>query len=167
MNKRSLLHAVWFIPILLGGLLAQQLTVYSGIQKTFNEGETYTAFITDFRIKQIAAQTNGFVDLLFHKSDGQEVEQRLSLHAQHASRLIGMNEVEIRYREGATYDIVMITTYEYHRNTVLVNIAVIGLSLFVMIPISIFASRYAMGKTSFQRDDMFTLEVVEPNPNKA
>ena len=162
MTKRSFLHAVWLIPTLLFVLLIQQISVLNGIQKTYNEGDTYSAFITDFRIKQIAAQTNGYVDLMFERNDGQRMEERLSLHAQHASRIIGLNEVEIRYREGATYDIVMVTTYEYHKNTVWVNIGVIALSLIILIPVAVFASRYAMGKTLNQRDDSFALEFTEP-----
>lgn len=158
MKPKTLLHLTWFIPLALTGLLLQQLMVWQGVTKTYNEGTTHTAYITDFRIKQIAAQTNGFVDLQFIDANGAEVRQRLSLHAQHASRLIGASDVEIRYLPGTTYDIVMTKTYPYHRNTILINLAVIGLSLLVMIPVAFFASRYAAGKVKGARNDSFELE---------
>ncbi|MCC5933356.1 MAG: hypothetical protein LAT75_06885 [Candidatus Cyclonatronum sp.] len=133
----------WLIPLALAGLLIQQVSVFYGITNTMEQGELLEANITDFRIKQIAAQTNGYVDLQFLDSTGAERKERLSLHAQHASRLIGANTVEIRYLAGTAYDIVIVKTFEYHRSTVLVNLGVILLSLLVMIPVSIWASRYA------------------------
>lgn len=158
MKRTKLLHITWLIPVMLSVLLAQQLSVLTGIQLTYNQGEDLSATITDFRIKQIAAQTNGYVDLSFTSSSGERVDQRLSLHVQHASRLIGLNEVDIRYRAGATYDIVIVDTFEYHKNTVLINLAVIGLSLIVMIGVSIFASKYAAGKIKNARNDNIELE---------
>jgi len=158
MKKSQLLHLTWLIPIMLIILLVQQLSVLTGIQTTFDQGEELTAVITDFRIKQIAAQTNGYVDLSFESSSGERVEQRLSLHVQHASRLIGMNEVEIRYRPGARYDIVITETFEYHKNTVLINLAVISFSLIILIGLSIFASRYALGSVKNARNDNLELE---------
>ncbi len=160
MKKRSLLHLVWLIPGLLCLLLFQQVTVYYGISKTMNDGVELTADVTDFRIKQIAAQTNGYVDLRFETAQNEVVEQRLSLHAQHASRLIGKNQLDIKYRAGADYDIVIVSTFDYHRNTVLVNLSVIGLSLLVLIPLSIYASRYAMGRTKNQRPDELELDII-------
>jgi hypothetical protein len=161
MNKKSLLHLTWLIPVFLFVLLFQQWSVYNGINKTMKEGEVYTAAITDFRIKQIAAQTNGYVDLFFIDNSGNYVEQRLTLHVQHASRLIGKNDVDIRYLPDTTYDIVIIETFKYHNNTVLINLAVIGLSLMVLIPLSVFASRYSLGKVKGARNDNITLEFVK------
>jgi len=146
MKLYNLSHLTWLIPVLLGVLLTHQVVVYYGIGQTFRNGEAHTANITDFRIKQIAAQTNGYVDLQFFDEAGNDVRERLSLHAQHAARLIGANEVEIRYLPGTTHDIVITQTFDYHRNTVLINISVILLSLMVMIPVSVFASRYALRK---------------------
>ena len=163
MNVTQLAHLAWLIPIALGVLLVQQVSVYYGIQQTYNEGETLTANITDFRIKQIAAQTNGYVDLQFEDSDGSNIEQRLSMHAQHASRLIGANEVEIRYRPGATYDIVIASTYSYHRDTVLINISVLLLSALIMGGVATAASRYALRKKQEHeagKDDELRLEFV-------
>lgn len=158
MNSRILLHCTWLIPLALTGLLIQQLSVFYGIRTTFNEGDELKAYITDFRIKQIAAQTNGYVDLMFTDETGTQYNERLSLHAQHASRLIGANEIDIRFRKGAAYDIVITDTYEYHKSTVLINMAVIGLSLLVFIPVSVFASRYAAGKVKGMRKDKMELE---------
>lgn len=146
MKPYHLSHLAWFIPLALIGLLIQQVSVFYGITQTMEQGEEVEAFITDFRIKQIAAQTNGYVDLHFFDSNGAERKERLTLHAQHASRLIGANTVDIRYLAGTTYDIVIVKTFDYHRNTVLVNIGVILLSLLVMVPVSIWASRFANRK---------------------
>lgn len=171
MKAIYLTHLVWLIPAALLGLLIQQASVYYGITKTYEQGEVHTANITDFRIKQIAAQTNGYVDLQFIDSDGNNVQERLSLHAQHASRLIGSNSVDIRYRPGTTYDIVMINTFEYHRKTVLINIAVIVFSILVMISISIFGSRYAIRKQKKLKDrggdDSLQLEYLNSPKAKA
>lgn len=163
MMFKQLAHLAWLIPIALGVLLAQQVSVYYGIQRTYNEGEALTANITDFRIKQIAAQTNGYVDLQFRDSEGNNVEQRLSLHAQHASRLIGANEVEIRYRPEADYDIVITSTYSYHRSTVLINISVLLVSILAMGGVATFASRYTLRKQREQvkgGDDELRLEFL-------
>lgn len=163
MKLTQFAHFTWLIPIALGILLAQQISVLYGIQQTYNEGEALTANITDFRIKQIAAQTNGYVDLQFQDSKGNNVEQRLSMHAQHASRLIGANEVDIRYRPGATYDIVIASTYSYHRDTVLINISVLLLSALIMGGVATFASRYALRKKQEHdegKDDELRLEFL-------
>jgi len=151
MKYSNLSHLSWLIPIMLGFLLSQQLLVYYGIQQTFETGEQITANITDFRIKQIAAQTNGYVDLQFVDSQGNEIAQRLGLHVQHASQLIGSNEVAIKYLPSTSYDIVIVDTYEYHKSTVLINIAVILFSLVVLVPVCVFASRYALRKQSSAR----------------
>lgn len=163
MMYKQMAHLAWLIPIALSVLLVQQISVYYGIQRTYNEGETLTANITDFRIKQIAAQTNGYVDLQFQDTEGNSVEQRLSLHAQHASRLIGANEIEIRYRRGADYDIVIASTYSYHSSTVLINISVLLVSILVMGGVATFASRYALRKKREQQsggDDELRLEFL-------
>ncbi len=153
MKAINLTHLVWLIPAALLVLMIQQGAVYYGINKTFEQGEVHTANITDFRIKQIAAQTNGYVDLQFIDNSGNDVRERLSLHAQHASRLIGSNEVDIRYMPGSTYDIVMIDTFDYHRKTVLINIAVVFFSLVVLTGVSIFGSRYAIRKKKLQKEN--------------
>ncbi len=141
------------------GLLAQQLSVYYGIARTFERGQHHTANITDFRIKQIAAQTNGYVDLQFVDEAGNDVRQRLTLHVQHASRLIGQNQVEIRYLPDTAYDIVITKTYEYHRNTVRVNMSVIGLSLLVLFPICIWASRFAIRRNIDAKEGRYEPEL--------
>jgi hypothetical protein len=160
MKKSHLTHLIWIIPILLGVLLAQQLAVLWGIDRTYQQGDEYTAYITDFRIKQIAAQTNGYVDLQFFTDGGETVEERLSLHAQHAQRLIGANTVNIRYLPGTTYDIVMVETYEYHRSTVLINISVLSLSMIVLIMISLFASRFAVRQQREGNSGELNLEYI-------
>lgn len=163
MNFKQLAHLAWLIPIALGVLLTQQAAVLYGIQQTYTQGEAIEANITDFRIKQIAAQTNGYVDLQFLDTHGNSVEQRLSLHAQHASRLIGANQVEIRYLPDTTYDIVIASTYSYHRSTVLINIAVLLLSALIMGGVATFASRYALRKKKEQeqgKGDGLQLEFI-------
>ena len=161
MKNRKLIHLTWLIPLALAGLFLHQLSVFYGMDKTVNEGQRLNAAITDFRIKQIAAQTNGYIDLSFMDVDGNQVSHRLSLHVQHAAQLMESNQVTIRYRPGARYHTVIESTYRYQRRTVKINLAVIGVSFLVMASVSVFASRYAINASGKARNDNLELEIIK------
>ena len=73
------------------------------------------ADVTDFDIKQIAAQSNGYVVITFPLPDGNQTERKLSLSIQMAQRIIDTQVIPIRYLEESWQPIVMIPTYELQK----------------------------------------------------
>lgn len=59
MNNYKFLYLFWLLPLYIGALFFQQVSVYYGITDTYENGNSYTAEVVDFEFKQIAAQTNG------------------------------------------------------------------------------------------------------------
>jgi hypothetical protein len=156
--------AIWLLPLYIGYQLGYQLTVLTGMAKTYNEGETIMATVEDFRIKQIAAQTNGYIVLDFRTSDGAQVNRLLSLPVQMAARLMNTAAVDIKYLEGSTHDIVITATYDVHKNMVIVNIAVLALSFMAVVMIAVWATRFANRKIQLPDDPVFTR--IDLNPSK-
>lgn len=158
--KFRLLYLLWLFPCYLAFISIQQLNVYRGTIYTYNNGEKYAADVTDFDIKQIAAQSNGYVDLKFVDPEGETVERRLSLSVQMAQKIMDTAVIPIRYKEGAYQEIVMIPTYDLQRSTSFMNmiIALIGLSILsvVMIFVTKYANRRAAGESS-----KFSIERVD------
>jgi hypothetical protein len=148
--------AIWLLPLYLGYQAAYQVTVLTSMHKTYNTGESILAEVTDFRIKQIAAQTNGFVVLDFTSADGTHVNRLLSLPVQLAAPIQNYALIDIKYRAGASQEIVMTPTYRFHKNMVLVNIAVLSLSLLVTVLIALWATRLANAKIKDPVDETFT-----------
>lgn len=143
MGYKILRLAIWLLPLYLGYQLLYQANVLIGMQQTYNHGDDIIAEITDFRIKHIASQTNGYVVLRFRSKDGELVEQKLSLPVQLAAPIQNSANVSIRYMKGASQEIVMIPTYPFHQNMVLVNLAVLSISLFFTILVAIWAMKVA------------------------
>ncbi|MEL0010914.1 MAG: hypothetical protein VW868_05070, partial [Bacteroidota bacterium] len=112
----------------MGFITLQQLTVHIGTIQTYTEGVSIAADVTDFDIKQIAAQSNGYVVITFPLTDGTMTEKKLSLSIQMAQEIIDTQVIPIRYLEESWQPIVMIPTYELQRSTSLLNaiIAFIG-----------------------------------------
>ncbi|MBO6534790.1 MAG: hypothetical protein JJ966_01120 [Balneolaceae bacterium] len=158
--KFRLLYLLWLFPCYLAFISIQQLNVYRGTIYTYNNGESIAADVTDFDIKQIAAQSNGYVDLKFVDPEGETVERRLSLSVQMAQKIMDTAVIPIRYKEGAYQEIVMIPTYDLQRSTSFMNmiIALIGLSILsvVMIFVTKYANRRAAGESS-----KFSIERVD------
>ncbi len=158
--KFRLLYLLWLFPCYLAFISIQQLNVYRGTIYTYNNGESIAADVTDFDIKQIAAQSNGYVDLKFVDPEGETVERRLSLSVQMAHKIMDTAVIPIRYKEGAYQEIVMIPTYELQRSTSFMNmiIALIGLS--ILIVVMIFVTKYANRRASGE-SSKFSIERVD------
>lgn len=141
--KYRLLYLLWLFPCYLAFLSVQQFKVYNGTIYTYENGESIAANVTDFDIKQIAAQSNGYVVLNFENPDGETIERRLSLSVQMAQGIMNTSLIPIRYKKNAYQEIVMIPTYEIQRSTSFMNmvIAIIGTSILAVI--CIFITRYA------------------------
>ena len=130
---RILRVAIWLLPLYLGYQLTYQIGVFTGLQDTYNTGEMVTATVEDFRIKQIAAQTNGYIVLDFTTADGTHVNQLLSLPVQMAAPPDGFRDLDCNVTSRKTNTNIVITaTYAIHRNMVVVNMAVLTLSLFMV-----------------------------------
>ncbi len=144
MNKYYFVFLVWLLP---GYFLFQgsyQLLVYNGLSNTYTNGESYVADVIDFDVKQIAAQTNGYVVLRFNTRSGELIQKQLSLPVQMAQAIMDSELIPVRYSEQSFNPIVMLPTYELQRSVVSVNMAVSGLGLLATIVVAAFASRFAL-----------------------
>jgi hypothetical protein len=142
MSKYKFLYLFWLIPAYLLFLTLHQVSVYYGIIDTYENGSSYTAEIVEFDLKQIAAQTNGYVVLKFKPENGEQIRQKLSLPVEMAGEIQGIKIVPIRYQQGARQNIVMMPTYSTHKNLVLTNIGMGGVAFLMTFVIGIFVNRY-------------------------
>lgn len=117
---------------------------YYGIQDTFDDGESYIASVTDFDVKQIAAQTNGYVVLKFTTLDGLTVEEKLALPVQFAQVIMQSELIPIRYLDSSFNPIVIMPVYELQQSVIKVNIGVTSIGMIATLLISFFASRFAI-----------------------
>lgn len=129
---------------------------YYGIQDTFDDGESYIASVTDFDVKQIAAQTNGYVVLKFTTSEGLTVEEKLALPVQFAQVIMQSELIPIRYLDSSFNPIVIMPVYELQQSVIKVNIGVTSIGMIATLLISFFASRFAIRRI---RDGEESLEI--------
>lgn len=146
MNKYYFIFLTWLLPVYFLLQSGYQVYTYFGIITTYNDGTSYVAKVTDFDVKQIAAQTNGYVVLRFTTEDDETIERQLSLPVQFAQVIMDSEIIPIRYKEDSTKSIVMIPVYELQKKVIRVNIAVTGIGLIATLILSFFASRYAVQK---------------------
>lgn len=162
MNKYYFTFLVWLLPIYFIFHGGYQLLIYQGLQNTYSDGDSYVAEVIDFDVKQIAAQTNGYVVLEFTTSSDQVVNRKLGLPVQMAQVIMDSELIPVRYRADSFSPIVMLPTYELQRNVVRVNMAVSSFGLIVTILVSIWASRFALRRIR-EGDDSFEIEHVDKN----
>ncbi|HET8865536.1 MAG TPA: hypothetical protein VFM80_07545 [Gracilimonas sp.] len=159
MNKYRLLNLYWVVPAYLLFLVFQQGMVYKGAIDTYENGETYLAEVTDFDIKQIAAQSNGYVDLRF-EANGDVIERRMSLSIQMAQELMESSNIPIRYQPDSFQEIVLYPTYQIQKSTSLVNMGVAFIGLVVTVIAGFFVNRYIRRKVADENDEKFEIEMV-------
>lgn len=157
---RRLLYFFWILPAYMGFITLQQLTVHIGTIQTYTEGVSIAADVTDFDIKQIAAQSNGYVVITFPLPDGTMTEKKLSLSIQMAQEIIDTQVIPIRYLEESWQPIVMIPTYELQRSTSLLNAIIAFIGFVITLTAAFFAIRYAR-KQSAEPSNEFQIERVE------
>lgn len=143
MNKYKFLYLIWLLPAYFIWQAGYQLYIYNGLIDTYQNGESHIAEVLDFDIKQIAAQTNGYVILRFTDSSSDTIEQQLSLPVQMAQVLMDSETIPVRYKENSQKPIVIVSVYELQKDVLRVNMAVSGISLLVVLIISFLATRYA------------------------
>lgn len=155
MIYKILKWAVWLIPLYLTYQMGYQASVLYSMHDTYNTGTDIIAEVTDFRIKHIASQTNGYVDLKFTTPEGELIEQRLSLPVQLAAPIQSSARIPIKYKASNSQDIVMSPTFRFHQNMVIVNIGVLALSVFVTLLIAIWGYRVSSRKLSDPDEPQF------------
>ena len=129
---------------------------YYGIEKTYSEGESYVADVLEFDVKQIAAQTNGYVIIRFTTRDGDTITEQLALPVQMAQVIMESEQIPIRYLAESFKPIVMLTVFELQKSVVLVNMAVSSLGMLVTLVVAGYASRFAVRRI---RNGEQTLEI--------
>ena len=157
---RRLLYFFWILPVYMGFIILQQLTVHVGTIQTYEEGVSIAADVTDFDIKQIAAQSNGYVVINFPLPDGTMTEKKLSLSIQMAQEIIDTQVIPIRYLADSWQPIVMIPTYELQRSTSLLNGIIAFIGFVITLTAAFYAIRYARKQRS-ELPDQFEIERIE------
>jgi hypothetical protein len=160
MNKYYFIFLIWLLPSYFVLQGAYQLLTYNGIQSTYTEGDSYVASVIDFDVKQIAAQTNGYVVLNFTTSEGEEIEEQLALSVQMAQVIMDSELIPIRYKADSYNPIVIMATYDLQLTVIKVNIAVMVIGLIVTLLISIWASRFALSRIR-DGEDILEIERVD------
>ncbi|MDX1640982.1 MAG: hypothetical protein R3220_04765 [Balneolaceae bacterium] len=160
MNKYYFIFLIWLLPAYFLFQSGYQIYTYFGIVSTYNDGTSYVAQVTDFDVKQIAAQTNGYVVLRFNTSDGETIERQLSLPVQFAQVIMDSEVIPIRYKEDSGKPIVMMPVFELQKKVIRVNIAVTVIGLIATIIVAFYASRYARKKIK-SGDERLEIERVD------
>lgn len=154
MTKYSYLYLFWLIPAFLLFLVLHQTTVYYGVIDTYENGTSYTAEVLEFDLKQIAAQTNGYVVLKFETKDGEQVQKKLSLPVEMAGALQEISIVPIRYQKDAFQSIVMMPTYSTQKGLALTNIGMAAVGLLIAIGIGLVVNRFIKKKRNGDSEEL-------------
>lgn len=160
MNKYYFIFLIWLLPLYFLFQGGYQVATWYGLQNTYENGESYIARVTDFDVKQIASQTNGYVVVNFTPSDGRPVERKLSLSVQMAQLIMDSEMIPVRYKSDSFNPVVMMPTYQLQQSIVKVNIGVLAIGLVVTLLIALWASRYAIRRIRYGADE-FEIERVD------
>lgn len=158
MGKKAVSILYWLLPAYLLFQSVYQIQVLRGLEKTYAEGQSYTADVVDFRLKNMQAQSNGVIELSFAKEDSSIVDQRMTLPVQMAAQLRQYGKLPVRYLEDSPQPIVIITTYNFHHNMVRMNVAILVSSFLATVVIGWFVIRWARRPKT---ETEFTIERVD------
>lgn len=153
MNKFYLFYLFWLIPLYMAFIVYQQSMVYKSTIDTYENGETILADIIDFDVKQIAAQSNGYVVIRFDVN-GQTQQRKLSLSIQMAREIMDVSTVPIRYKEDAFQEIVLMPLYEIQRTTAYFNVSIAAIGFLITFVIAILFHRYANKRRHSDDEDV-------------
>ena len=154
MNKYYFIYFIWLLPAYFLYQFGYQATTYFGIQNTYETGESYIATVTDFDIKQIAAQTNGYVVIQFTTTEEEVIEEQLGLPVQMAQVIMESELIPIRYNSGSFKPIVLMPTYELQQSVIKVNLGVTAIGMVVTIIIALYSSRYAKRRIKYGEEKL-------------
>lgn len=161
MSKYRLLTFYWLIPMYLFFLVSQQAMVYVGAKDTVEEGIHYEADVLDMEVKQIAAQSNGYIVIAFETNSGTRIERKMTLSIQMAQKLLESSKVKLSYRKGGYPEIVLLPTFELQVKTSLFNGSVAFLGLIVTLIAGVRVQKYINGKSADETGDDFNIERVD------
>ena len=145
MNNYKYLYFIWLLPAAFLFLCLHQTAVYYGIIDTYENGTSHTAEVVDFDLKQIAAQTNGYIVLRF-EAEETEVRRKLSLPVEMAGQLQRIRVVPIRYLPGNFQEIVLMPTYDTQKNLLWTNLAMASVALLITVIIAGAVHRFTTNK---------------------
>lgn len=160
MNRYKFLYLFWLLPAAFLFLVAHQGIVYYGITDTYENGTSYTSEVVEFELKQIAAQTNGYIVLRFETQDGEEIQRQLSLPVEMAGGLRDIRVVPIRYQPGAIQEIVIMPTFETQKSLVWSNMLMASVALLITFFIALAAHRFARKKLN-EKEEELVIERVD------
>lgn len=160
MSKYKFIYLIWLLPAYLLFLTIHQASVYYGIDNTYENGVSYTANVVEFDIKKIASQTNGYVVLEFETTDGEHIQRKLSLPIELAGMITDLQQIPVRYRNGAFTEIVIMPVFNEHKRMVLSNAAMAFIGLLIALGVSWASHRYANRKLK-EGDETFVIERVD------
>ena len=112
-------------------------------------------------VKQIAAQSNGYVIIAFETNSGSKIERKMTLSIQMAQQLMQSSTVDLSYKKGAYPEIVLHPTYELQVKTSLFNGAVAFIGLIVTIIAGVYVQKYSNKRSADETADDFTIERVD------
>lgn len=161
MSKYRLLSLYWLIPSFLLFLIVQQLSVYSGAKATYENGDVYEAQIIDFDMKQIAAQSNGYVIIVFTTNSGQTIERKMTLSIQMGQMIMESSVLNLSYQKNAYPEIVLHATYALQVKTSLFNAGVAFIGLIVTLITGVYVQRFSNRKSENEAIDDFEIERVD------
>lgn len=153
MNRYKFLYLFWLLPASFVFLVVHQAYVYNGVIDTYENGTSYTAEVVEFELKQIAAQTNGYIIIRFETPDGQEIKRNLSLPVEMAGELQKIKVIPIRYQPDAFQEVVLMPAYETQKNLVWTNIAMASVGLLITLFIAIAAHRFTRKKLKEEKEE--------------
>ncbi len=163
MNKYHFIFLIWLLPFYFLAQGSYQVFSYFGIQATYHEGSSYIASVIDFDVKQIAAQTNGYVVLSFTTESGENIRERLGLPVQFAQVIMESELIPVRYLKTSFSPIVMMPVYELQQNVIRVNIAVTAFGFLVTVVIAAFASKFARRRMR-DGEEVLEIERIQEDP---
>lgn len=143
MNKYYFIFLIWLLPAYFLFQGGYQLLIFQGLNATYENGNSYIADVIDFDVKQIAAQTNGYVVLRFETDENGVVEEQLALPVQMAQVIMDSELIPVRYNSSSFSPIVMMPVYELQKSVIKVNIVVTGFGFVVTVLIALWASKFA------------------------
>ncbi len=145
---KKLVYLTWLIPAWLLFLSFYQANVLRGMMQTQASGESLIAFVEDFDIKYIASQTNGYVVLRFQPTGDVQRTEKLSLPVQVAARIQDLAAIPIHYKSDSSVPVVMVPTFPFQRSMMIVNLAIMAVSLLITGLIAFYFTRKVVSSES-------------------
>jgi len=142
-GKRIVGVIYWLLPAYLLFQSVYQIQVLRGLEKTYEQGESYIAEVVDFRLKNMQAQSNGIIELKFDIAGGETVQKRMTLPIQLAAQTRQYGKMPVRYLADSPQPIVMIPTYDFHHNMVRINVAILVSSFLGTLIMGFFVFRWS------------------------